>query len=56
MAALDGIHVVDLSRYLSGPTLTMLLARLDADVIKASRCPAVILLRNPAPCTAAGQE
>lgn len=39
MAALDGLKVVDLTRYLSGPTLTMLLADLGADVIKVETLP-----------------
>lgn len=39
MAALDGLKVVDLTRYLSGPTLTMLLADLGADVVKVETLP-----------------
>jgi crotonobetainyl-CoA:carnitine CoA-transferase CaiB-like acyl-CoA transferase len=39
MSALDGLKVVDLSRYLSGPTLTMLLADLGADVVKIETLP-----------------
>jgi crotonobetainyl-CoA:carnitine CoA-transferase CaiB-like acyl-CoA transferase len=36
---LDGIRVVDLSRYLSGPTATMLLADMGADVVKVETLP-----------------
>lgn len=39
MPALDGIRVVDLTRYLSGPTLTMLLGDFGADVIKVETLP-----------------
>lgn len=39
MGALDGVKVVDLTRYLSGPTLTMLLADLGADVVKIETLP-----------------
>jgi crotonobetainyl-CoA:carnitine CoA-transferase CaiB-like acyl-CoA transferase len=39
MAAIDGLKVVDLTRYLSGPTLTMLLADLGADVVKVETLP-----------------
>ncbi|MBP2371618.1 CaiB/BaiF CoA transferase family protein [Pseudonocardia parietis] len=39
MGALDGIRVVDLTRYLSGPTLTMLLADMGADVVKVETLP-----------------
>ena len=39
MSALDGLKVVDLTRYLSGPTLTMLLADLGADVVKVETLP-----------------
>jgi crotonobetainyl-CoA:carnitine CoA-transferase CaiB-like acyl-CoA transferase len=39
MAALDGLRVLDFSRYLSGPTLTMLLADLGADVVKVETLP-----------------
>jgi crotonobetainyl-CoA:carnitine CoA-transferase CaiB-like acyl-CoA transferase len=39
VAALDGLRVLDFSRYLSGPTLTMLLADLGADVVKVETLP-----------------
>ncbi len=39
MATLDGIRVVDFSRYLSGPTAAMLLADMGADVIKVEGLP-----------------
>ncbi len=54
MAALDGIRVVDLSRYLSGPTLTMLLGDLGAEVIKVETLPVGDPARESGPFT--GQE
>jgi len=39
MGQLDGIRVIDFTRYLSGPTLTMLLADFGADVIKVETLP-----------------
>src|SRR5579864_6052263 len=37
--SLAGVRVIDLSRYLSGPTATMLLADMGADVIKVETVP-----------------
>lgn len=37
MQALQGVKIVDLSRALSGPFCTMVLADLGADVIKIDR-------------------
>lgn len=39
MSILSGIRVVDFTRYLSGPTLTMLLGDLGADVVKIEALP-----------------
>lgn len=39
MGSFDGIRVIDLSRYLSGPTAAMLLADQGADVIKVEGLP-----------------
>ena len=39
MRTFEGIRVVDFSRYLSGPTATMLLADLGADVVKVEGLP-----------------
>lgn len=39
MGVLDGVKVVDLTRYLSGPTATMLLADMGADVVKIEGLP-----------------
>jgi CoA:oxalate CoA-transferase len=36
---LDGVRVIDLSQYLSGPTVTRLMAELGADVIKIEQAP-----------------
>ena len=52
MAALDGVRVVDLTRYLSGPTLTMLLADLGADVVKVEPLPRATPPGNPGHSTA----
>lgn len=39
MATLDGVRVVDFSRYLSGPTAAMLLADMGAEVVKVEGLP-----------------
>ncbi|MCM3850166.1 CoA transferase [Pseudonocardia sp. DR1-2] len=51
MGALDGVRVVDLTRYLSGPTLTMLLADLGADVVKVETLPNGDAARQSGPFT-----
>ncbi|WP_417554903.1 CaiB/BaiF CoA transferase family protein [Microbacterium sp.] len=56
MSALSGLVVVDLTRYLSGPTLTMMLADLGADVIKVEALPAGDPARESGPFTDDGES
>lgn len=49
MSALEGIRVVDLTRYLSGPMAAMLLGDLGADVIKVEALPTGDAARQSGP-------
>lgn len=49
MNALDGLKIIDLTRYVAGPHCTMLLSELGAEVIKIERCDGGDELRNIGP-------